>query len=154
MFSRSRQPKPLKAVPLKFIDHGENLDVANNIMSVEMSGNKTPKSSRRKASTMSSQRRSASIERIFEKQKSSSEKQVKQQLQKQLHELREREQLLKSRPDPNINVPQNKLPPPPPPPLQPLQHRLLNQQWSMAWSATRQPHSHPPGKSESTPAFT
>ena len=122
MFSRKKQAKPLKAVPLKFVNQGENLDVANSIMSVEMSGTKTPKVSRRKASTMSSQRRSASIERIFEKQKSGGEKQVKQELQKQLQELRQKEQELKSKPmavappPPPPPPPMMVLPPPPPPP--------------------------------------
>lgn len=117
MFSRKRQAKPLKAAPMKFINQGENLDVANSIMSVEMSGNKapkTPKVSRRKASTMSSQRRSASIERIFEKQKSAEDK-IKIELQKQLQELRQKEQELKSQakaPAPKAFIP----PPPPPPP--------------------------------------
>ena len=117
MFSRKRQAKPLKAVPLKFVKQGENLDIANSIMSVEMSAEKTtktPKVSRRKASTMSSQRRSASIERIFEKQKTGEEK-VKIELQKQLQDLRQKEQELK-------RVPQSAapkaacIPPPPPPP--------------------------------------
>ena len=120
MFSRKRQAKPLKAAPMKFINQGENLDVANSIMSVEMSGikaPKTPKVSRRKASTMSSQRRSASIERIFEKQKSAEDK-IKIELQKQLQELRHKEQELKSQtavqaPAPKAFIP---LPPPPPPP--------------------------------------
>jgi TolA-binding protein len=119
MFSRKKQARPLKAVPLKFVNQGENLDVANSIMSVEMSALKpstrTPKISRRKASTMSSTRRSASIERIFEKQKSSEEK-VKQELQKQLQELRQKEQELKYDTAP-AKVAANLPPPPPPPPI-------------------------------------
>lgn len=118
MFSRHKQAKPLKAVPLKFVKEGENLDVANSIMSVEMSGAKTPKTNRvRKASTMSSQRRSASIERIFEKQKQSESK-VKEDLQKHLHELREREHSLMS-PRAAVPPPPSMLPPPPPPPPPP-----------------------------------
>ncbi|EAY02386.1 hypothetical protein TVAG_030590 [Trichomonas vaginalis G3] len=118
MFSRSKQTKPLKAVPLKFVKEGENLDVANSIMSVEMSGaskTKTPKVSRtRKSSTMSSQRRSASIERIFEKQKQSETK-IKEDLQKHLQELRAKEHSLMAPPPPV-----SKLPPPPPPPPPPV----------------------------------
>ena len=123
MFSRKKQAKPLKAVPLKFVNQGENLDVANSILSVEMSGTKTPKQSRRKASTMSSQRRSASIERIFSKKQ---ESKSKQELQKQLQELRQKEeQLTKPKvaafipPPPPPPPPANLLPPPPPPPPPP-----------------------------------
>ena len=124
MFSRKKQAKPLKAVPLKFVNQGENLDVANSILSVELSGTKTPqKQSRRKASTMSSQRRSASIERIFSKKQ---ESKSKQELQKQLQELRQKEeQLTKPKvpafvpPPPPPPPPATLLPPPPPPPPPP-----------------------------------
>lgn len=114
MFSRSKHTKPLKAVPLKFVKEGENLDVANSIMSVEMSGNKSPKPQKtKKQSTLASARRSASIERIFQKQREA-------ELQKQLRELREKEQNLMAPPPVVMGPP----PPPPPPPPAPPAHML------------------------------
>lgn len=102
MFRRTNRAQPLKAqATVKYIKEGENVDVANAILSVENSSVKTPKVNRKRASTMSSQRRSQSIERIFKKQK-------KDELKQQLEDLRHKEKLLIIQ-----NAP---LPPPPPPP--------------------------------------
>ncbi|EAX99392.1 hypothetical protein TVAG_043000 [Trichomonas vaginalis G3] len=102
MFRRTNRAQPLKVqATVKYIKEGENVDVANAILSVENSSVKTPKVNRKRASTMSSQRRSQSIERIFKKEK-------KDELKQQLEDLRHKEKLLIIQ-----NAP---LPPPPPPP--------------------------------------
>ncbi|EAY21657.1 hypothetical protein TVAG_014240 [Trichomonas vaginalis G3] len=112
MFSRSRNAKPLRTASIKFVKGGENLDIANNIMNVENQFSKSPKPVRtRKSHTISNKRRSASIEKIFEKQKQVTTK-LKEDLQKHLEELRYKEQVLRN----NCPLSPSELPPPPPPP--------------------------------------
>lgn len=109
MFRRNQATKPLKVTnPLKFVKEGENLDIANAILNVEFGTAKTPKRNRVRASTMSSQRRSQSIERIFKKEK-------KEELQKELDEIRYKEKLLIIQ-----NTPLPTPPPPPPAKLTPI----------------------------------
>ena len=112
MFSHSKNAKPLKAVHMKYMNLGENDDIANTIYSVEMSYNKTPTIKRKKPARAGKRRRSASIEKIFNKQKVEEEKARKTVLQQQLEDLKKKENILKCR-TPGVVIP----PPPPPPPM-------------------------------------
>lgn len=91
-----RKNKPLVGkIPssISMIAHGENLDIANTIINAE-SNLKTQKTKKRKATRVNAIRRSASIERIFEKKKNSNEKSSIEVLQNKLNELKLREQEL------------------------------------------------------------
>ncbi|KAH0793275.1 hypothetical protein GPJ56_002833 [Histomonas meleagridis] len=81
--------------PIKFVRGGENLDIANSILRTEMKSTKNKKShshSRKSSVNRSSQRRSASIERIFEKKKVDVEKKEIDILQKQFNQIKKQEE--------------------------------------------------------------
>ena len=84
-----------QVIPIKFVRGGENLDIANSILRTEMKSNQTKKSkSKKSAAIRSSKRRSASIERIFEKKKVDEKKKQVEILKQQFNQLKEREKQL------------------------------------------------------------
>lgn len=98
---------------------GQNLDVANSILQAEQLVKRSSPKKPAKSGKRSSKRRSASIERIFDKKKPEDMSPQVKQLQAQLTVLKQREhQLLMPRAEPaGLGAPG--LPPPPPPPLPP-----------------------------------
>ncbi|OHT13607.1 hypothetical protein TRFO_03380 [Tritrichomonas foetus] len=83
------------AAPLKFVKGGENLDVANSILRAEMPNKKASVQKKHKATAArSSLRRSASIERIFDKKKVEEKQSNVNHLRQQLSELKQKEKIL------------------------------------------------------------
>jgi hypothetical protein len=101
------------------VNSGENLDVANHILQAEARGKKIAATPKKAKPVRSSERRSASIERIFTKRKSDEENSQVKQLKARLNELKEREQQLRTSTCCEVSEfgpPPPPLPPPPPPP--------------------------------------
>jgi hypothetical protein len=98
---------------------GENLDVANHILRAEAKNKKAAPSPKKAKPVRSSERRSASIERIFTKKKGDEDNSQVKHLKAQLNELKEREQQLRTQATCEVcefGPPPPPLPPPPPPP--------------------------------------
>ena len=141
MRRNNNRTQPLVA-PLKYVKGSENLDVANSILRAEMKSQPKKSGKEKKAvAARSSKRRSASIERIFDKKKPDEEKKKVDDLKHQLSQLKERENQLSrvrsssiSNKKQTVNLTEEKnvhkdiddqkveaLTPPPPPPPPPVQ---------------------------------